>query len=272
MSRVWLNGHLVEAHQARIDPADRGFLLGDGAFETMRFEAGRIRRWPAHRSRLSAALDILQIAQPDWLAIEDASRALADANALTAAILRLTITRGPHGRGMDAVHGEAGTVLMTALARPDPPVSIRLEPVSAPRRDPASQATRFKPIGYGDELHARRLARSAAADMALLHDGEGHPSCADCANVMWIAGNDLVAPGPEAGALSGTTRAALLERLSQAGLTLVPSAQLALERAEAVLVCNAVQGVVAVRAIGSHSYPVDHWAVRRLREIEAELD
>ena len=272
MSRVWLNGQLVEAHQARIDPADRGFLLGDGAFETLRFEAGRIRRWPAHRSRLSAALEILQIAQPDWAAIEEASRALTEAEGLTGAILRLTISRGAYGRGMDSADSEPGTVLMTAAARPGPPDSLSLEPVTAPRRDPVSLSTRFKPIGYGDELHARRLARSAGADMALLYDVEGGPSCADCANVMWIAGHEVTAPGPEAGALSGTTRAGLLECLPQAGLTQVPRSHLPLDRAEAVLICNAVQGVVAVRAVGPRVYPVDHWAVTRLREIEAALD
>ncbi|MFT8712698.1 MAG: 2-keto-4-methylthiobutyrate aminotransferase, partial [Komagataeibacter rhaeticus] len=38
---VWLDGRVLAASQARIDPADRGFLLGDGVFETMRVAGGR---------------------------------------------------------------------------------------------------------------------------------------------------------------------------------------------------------------------------------------
>ena len=38
---VWLNGALVAADAARIDPADRGFTLGDGLFETIRVADGR---------------------------------------------------------------------------------------------------------------------------------------------------------------------------------------------------------------------------------------
>ena len=33
-SFIWLNGALLPAKQARIDPSDRGLTLGDGLFET----------------------------------------------------------------------------------------------------------------------------------------------------------------------------------------------------------------------------------------------
>ena len=32
---VWLNDELVDESKARIAPDDRGFLLGDGVFETI---------------------------------------------------------------------------------------------------------------------------------------------------------------------------------------------------------------------------------------------
>ena len=45
--RVWLNGRLTLPAQARLDPTDRGFLLGDGLFETMRAVSGRVPLSPA---------------------------------------------------------------------------------------------------------------------------------------------------------------------------------------------------------------------------------
>ncbi|MFT8418803.1 MAG: 2-keto-4-methylthiobutyrate aminotransferase, partial [Acetobacter sp.] len=40
MTFVWLNGALCPRDKARISPADRGFTLGDGVFETMRVVGG----------------------------------------------------------------------------------------------------------------------------------------------------------------------------------------------------------------------------------------
>ena len=33
---LWVNGELLPAGEAAVDPRDRGFTLGDGVFETMR--------------------------------------------------------------------------------------------------------------------------------------------------------------------------------------------------------------------------------------------
>ena len=45
---VWLNGRLVAAAEATLSVGDRGFLLGDGLFETMRAYGGRVFRLQAH--------------------------------------------------------------------------------------------------------------------------------------------------------------------------------------------------------------------------------
>jgi len=270
MTALWLDGRLQDAAHARLDPGDRGFLLGDGAFETMRLAGGAVRRWPAHRRRIARALDTLAIAPPDWVEIEAGFAALADANDLDEAVIRLTVSRGALGRGFEAPDGEAGTVLITAAARSDPPDAVNLAQIDAPRRDPASLATRFKPIGYGDNLHARRLARAAGADMALMLSSAGAVSCADCANIIWLSGRSFVAPGPEAGALAGTTRDALIEIAKDRGLRRTEAADLPLKHAEAALVCNAVMGGVAVSAIDGKRLDTEQPGLAELTRAEAE--
>ena len=54
MSTVWLNGDLVAADAARIDPRDRGFLLGDGVFETFAAADGHVYRLAEHLARLGS--------------------------------------------------------------------------------------------------------------------------------------------------------------------------------------------------------------------------
>jgi branched-chain amino acid aminotransferase len=40
MTSIYLNGRLLDPREARIDPADRGLLLADGLFETLRAYSG----------------------------------------------------------------------------------------------------------------------------------------------------------------------------------------------------------------------------------------
>ena len=61
---IYLNGQLLPDDQAHINPADRGFLLGDGIFETMRSYQGRIFRLDNHLDRLFSGAEFLGIPVP----------------------------------------------------------------------------------------------------------------------------------------------------------------------------------------------------------------
>ena len=50
---VWLNDDLIPLSQARVSVNDRGFLYGDGLFETLRAEAGRVLFLAEHLERLA---------------------------------------------------------------------------------------------------------------------------------------------------------------------------------------------------------------------------
>lgn len=64
MIHAWLNDRLIAAGSACIKSTDRGFLLGDGVFETMRLQRGKIIRLEAHLARLADGAALLQIPQP----------------------------------------------------------------------------------------------------------------------------------------------------------------------------------------------------------------
>ena len=253
---VWLNGKLLPLEQARIDPADRGFLLGDGAFETLRFEAGGIQRWPRHQDRLERALSALEIAVPDWKALSAAAVELCRAQGLDAAVMRLTVSRGPMGAGMTVREGIAPTVLMTAKALPERPTALSACWVETARRDSRNLSSTHKLTGYADMLGARRTAQRAGADIALVRSSDGHVSSADSANLFWVKGGAVFTPALECGCLPGTTRGALIEALHVRDVDVEeglyePSTLLS---ADWVFVTNAVMGVVPVNRIGTHAF------------------
>ncbi len=61
---VFLDGQLVPKEQALIPVDDRGFLLGDGLFETMRVAAGRPFWIAQHLERLARGANFLKIKLP----------------------------------------------------------------------------------------------------------------------------------------------------------------------------------------------------------------
>ena len=104
---VFLNGQFLPEAQAVVSVNDRGFLLGDGLFETMRVVRGRPFRLPQHLERLARGADFLKIKLPFTpQELEKFAGQLVELNQMPDAILRLTLTRGPGGRGY-APSGEA---------------------------------------------------------------------------------------------------------------------------------------------------------------------
>ena len=78
---LWLNGALLPDGEARINPADRGFTLGDGLFETLAVRDGKILRLEKHLRRLGHGCEVLRLPPPpDGLA--EAIAAVLQANAL----------------------------------------------------------------------------------------------------------------------------------------------------------------------------------------------
>src|SRR3989442_11145550 len=58
---AYVNGRFVRDNEASVSIFDRGFLYGDGCFETMRVYDGKIFRLEAHLARLADALGELGI-------------------------------------------------------------------------------------------------------------------------------------------------------------------------------------------------------------------
>lgn len=220
MTTVWLNGALVDEKDARISPFDRGFLLGDGVFETFRVYDGRPHALDAHLARLRASCAEARLAFPD-----DMERVVSDvlhANGLADAAVRITVTRGPGGRGASPQGAGPQTILVTAM-----PVHHRAEVyerglrvVTARRRrlHPSSLSASVKTTNYLVHVLARIEAEEEGADDAFFVDDEGLLVEATQANVFALFGTTLVTPPLSSGCLPGQTRAEVLALAPALGL------------------------------------------------------
>jgi branched-chain amino acid aminotransferase len=212
MTLAWLNGALMPLDRARIDPADRGFLLADGLFETLRAEQGIPQHAGRHLTRLRAGAAILDLQIP-WQddQLVGAMNALIAATGLRQAAIRLTFTRGSGPRGVLPPADPHPTCLITATPLPPPPAPARVMIASVTRRNEHSPLARLKTLNYLDSILARQEAARLGADDALLLNTAGRIAEATAGTLFITVRGETFTPPISEGALPGIARALLLE-------------------------------------------------------------
>lgn len=245
--KCWLNGVLCPIEEARIDPQDRGFLLGDGVFETLLATDGGVLHGGRHLTRLFAAARMLDIPTPfAKLEIIAAMQRLLHENQLREgrAVLRLTLTRGMGARGLAPPPQARPTLLLTSIGAPPPPQQMRAV-ISSHVRNEKSISSRIKSLNYLDNIMARREAVQAGADEALMCNSQGNIAAASSANIFIVTGGVLCTPAVADGALPGIMRALILDAAQQRNLTLRegPITRAELASAQEAFLTNAVIGV-----------------------------
>ena len=210
MSKIYLNGEILDQGEARIDPADRGFLLADGLFETLRVYGGKPFRLDAHLTRLAAGAGEIGIPAPPAAEIEAAVSATLHANDLVAGTIRITLTRGAGPRGL-LPPAEVKATLMIA-AHPLPPLPGALSArVVAIRRNEHSPLPRLKSLAYLDNILALREAAAAGCDEAILLNTAGRISGGSRSNLFLVLDGILITPPPSEGLLAGIARQTVLD-------------------------------------------------------------
>lgn len=254
---VWVDGALVDEHEARVSPFDHGLLTGDGVFETLRVYRGEPYCWRRHYERLTRSASGMGLAIPPGPALRRAALDVIEANRLTDARLRITVTGGPSPLG-----SERGRVTPTLiLAASDLPPPGPAEPVSVvtvpwPRNERGALAG-LKTISYGENVRALAVAKEAGAGEAIFANTRGELCEGTGTNVFVVTGGLLRTPPETSGCLLGVTRALLLELADQLGIavdeTTLPLTAIA--TADEAFLTSSTREVQAIEAVDGHPLP-----------------
>ncbi|GLR68866.1 2-keto-4-methylthiobutyrate aminotransferase [Acidocella aquatica] len=210
---IWLNSALCPATHAGIDPADRGFTLGDGIFETLRIAGGAPRHVALHLARLRQGAAALGLTVPlTDTQFQTAISTLLTANALSDATLRITLTRGTGPRGLLPPANSNPTLLITTAPFIAAAPEISAVICQTTRRNEFSPLSRIKSLNYLDSIIARREAAARGAEDAILLNTKGDAAEASAANLFVLQGATWTTPPVADGALPGILRARLLAR------------------------------------------------------------
>jgi branched-chain amino acid aminotransferase len=247
---AFLNGQFVPEERAVIPVSDRGFLLGDGLFETMRVAGGRPFRCAQHLERLARGADSLNIKLP--FTPQELARfagQLIELNRMPEAVLRLTLTRGQGGRGYTPNADVQPTVVMTLHPVPPPANPAGWKLVTSSFRIPAGDPlAAFKTTSKILHIMARAEAMKKRADEALLLNTDGEAVEAASGNLFWIHDGAVCTVPDGCDCLPGITRAVVLEICLKLGLpakkcVIKPAA---LKTCAGLFVTQSVLGIVPV--------------------------
>jgi branched-chain amino acid aminotransferase len=266
---TWINGEFIDEAGAKVSANDRGFLYGDGLFETFRVYRRRFFRFDWHWMRLRAGAQALRLNLPeDQAATARRGIELLEKNGLADAVVRLQLTRGPGPRGYSPRGADHPTWSLSCHPLPEaaPEAGWRLS-VASQRIPSFAPFSRYKTCNRLPQILARMEAEDQGASDAILLNEKDQVAETASANLFWLDQGVLYTPPPDTGLLPGVTRAVVMELCDRLEIECVEKAAKIPEllAAEAVFLTQSVLEIIPVITIGHSSIPT-HSLANRIRQ------
>ena len=256
MEKIFLNDKIIDIDKACISAADSGFLYGAGLFETMRSYNGIVFALADHLDRLffsAGALSIDISYTKEYTT--DAINKVLQANKLTDARLRLTITGGPMSTSND---DRKPTLLITAAKlQPYPPeyykkgVLVVLCPF---RQNPDDPTSGHKTTSYYSRMIALRIAHQNRAAEALWFTTDNRLAEGCVSNVFLVKDSALYTPPLKTPVLAGIARKTICRLAMENSIKLIEK-DLSIEDlldADEIFLTNVIMQALPVVSVEKH--------------------
>jgi branched-chain amino acid aminotransferase len=214
---VYLNGQIVKSSEAKISVFDRGFLYGDGIFESLRTVSTKIIALKEHYDRLIISANELnyklKISIDD---LEEIILKLVKKNKITNAYIRITITRGEGKLGYGSQLGNNQTIFIYAKEHEAINENFYKQGVSVicaktRRNAPEAINPNIKSISNLNSLMGRMEAIEANCLEVIMLNSKGIVCEGSASNIFWVKDNRLFTPDISTGLLEGVTRKLIMK-------------------------------------------------------------
>ena len=262
MSKVWLDGELVDQDQAKVSIFDHAVLYGDGCFEGIRAYNGRVFKLRSHLKRMYESAERIRLTPP--YAKPEIERAIRDtiaANGLSDAYIRLVFTRGVGTLGLHPFRCPKATAFIIAdkiELYPQELYDNGLKVIVAKRRrvpieslDPA-----LKSLNYLNNIMAKIEAIDADVLEAIMLNTEGDVSECTGDNIFIVSNGSIITPPIEAGILHGITRRFVIDELAPEMGMQVSEEMVELDdllRADEVFLTGTAAEIIGVNRVGEQT-------------------
>ncbi|HKP95275.1 MAG TPA: aminotransferase class IV [Fibrobacteria bacterium] len=254
---AYVNGRIVPADKAVVSVFDRGLVLGDGLFETVRAWDGHPQFFGLHYQRLSKSAKRLRIRlEMDEAGLENLVKRLCARSGLADAVVRITLTRGHYLGGLAIDPSLPPTLIITvAPVSGLPPelyergVKVAISTINKAAASGLDSA--IKSTNYLANIFAKAEADRKGAYEAILLGPHGEIAELSTSSFFCVVKGKVLTPPLETGILPGITRQVLLrilrrKRIPFGEVALFPKETGMMEEA---FLCSSVRGPLPITRI-----------------------
>lgn len=203
---VFKNRQLILQTQAKISINERGFLFGDGVFESCKIYNSKIYDFSSHLQRIKFGLKNLKI-DADILNLEKNSNILIAKNNVKNGILKISISRGVGSIGYLPENKIKPLTLIQTLSPRKLPNKIGLGLSSLKLSNQNFGKTMNGLIYVLSKIEAKE---NGFFDNVILSNSENIGETSS-ANIFWVKDNQIFTPPKETQIILGTKRQKLLD-------------------------------------------------------------
>lgn len=235
---------------------DRGYLYGDGVFDTMRSYRGCVFRFKDHCERLQRnahAIGICHKIEPSAL-YNLVIKALKK-SALKDAYIRVSLSRGKASGPMPAKNEEPYLSVIVRPAKKYPPgfykSGVKISVSSIRKNSQAALPGEVKSMNYLNNILAREQTLSRKSFEIVLVTEDGYVTEGAASNIFIVKSGRVITPPSFLGVLEGITRKVVLEIAEKLNIevVIIPFTCYDIYTSSECFITNTGMGVMPVRMV-----------------------
>ena len=266
ITRVWVDGSMVDAGTPAISAIDHAVTVGDGVFETAKIDGGRPFAVTRHHARLLRSAAGLGLPPVDLALVDKGIDAVLAGEPIDFGRLRYSITGGLGPLGSDRGPGDA-TYIVVAASQARPPESAKVTVVPWTRNERSAVAG-LKTTSYAENVVALARAKQVGAIESVFANTRGELCECTGSNIFVVVDGEVLTPPEDSGLLPGITRGLVIEWAIAAGIPIRETALPLeiLETADEVFITSSTKDVLPIHAVDDRDLAVGP-VTTRLREL-----
>lgn len=266
ITRVWVDGSMVDAGTPAISAIDHAVTVGDGVFETAKIDGGRPFAVTRHHARLLRSAAGLGLPPVDLALVDKGIDAVLAGEPIDFGRLRYSVTGGLGPLGSDRGPGDA-TYIVVAASQPRPPESAKVTVVPWTRNERSAVAG-LKTTSYAENVVALARAKQVGAIESVFANTRGELCECTGSNIFVVVDGEVLTPPEGSGLLPGITRGLVIEWAIAAGIPIRETAMPLeiLQTADEVFITSSTKDVLPIHAVDDRDIAVGP-VTTRLREL-----
>ncbi len=239
---------------------DRALQYGDGLFETIAAEDGKLLCWKEHIDRLQLGCNRLNIPMPDQtVLVDEASRLI---KSIARGVIKIIISRGRGGRGYALPEHPEPNRIMSVYAWPDYPAENSTSGVNVRicdyRYAKNPTLAGIKHLNRLEQIVARSEWSDTSIADGLMMDIDENVIEGTMSNIFYFIDGTLYTTDLFASGITGIIRQKIIELASDLSIDVaiqVTPLELLMNAHEAFM-CNSIIGIWPIKRIAEKPVPV----------------